>query len=357
MTDAAHYLTRADQIARLLKLKIENGEWIERLPPERQLAAQIGVARETLRKALAQLREEGVIEPKAQAGTLITLPDASRQRIGSKRVGILLLMKVTYATNRTLTWMSEVCRLLFQKGVDVEIHEQYRHKRGFFQRLDKVAPCDFWLMFYPTNQAVAWAVKNYPGRSLVAATVKKETGISSVDIHYRALCYHAVGRMIHYGHRHLVLILQHREWGADAESIAGFRQAIEHSGHANVTGEVVYHHGTPESLCALADRLLERKPRPTAWLVAVAPHFLTISMHLQRRGVAVPEEISLVSQDAEAWQHFALPEPTRYEANIQLLAKHTARYVLNGLRCRYRQAQEIRVIPELKPGKTLGPAP
>ena len=317
----------------------------------------MGVARETLRKALAQLKEEGVITSQAQAGTFINPYYCPQQRIGNKRVGILLLMKVAYATNRTLTWMSEVCRLLFQKGVDVEIHEQYRHKRGFFHRLDKMARCDFWLMYYPTNQAVEWAAGNHLGRSLVAATVKKETGISSVDIHYRALCYHAVGRMIHYGHRHLVLILQHREWGADAESIAGFRQAIEHSGHPDVTGDVVYHHGTPESLCALVDRLLERKPRPTAWLIAVAPHFLTISMYLQRRGVAVPEEISLVSQDAEAWQHFAYPEPTRYEVNIQLLARQTARYVLNGLRHRYRQAQEIRIIPELIPGKTLGPAP
>ena len=34
-----HYLSRPDQIARLLKKKIQNSEWMERLPAERQLAA------------------------------------------------------------------------------------------------------------------------------------------------------------------------------------------------------------------------------------------------------------------------------------------------------------------------------
>lgn len=45
----------------------------DRLPPESALSAELGVSRNTLREALAQLESEGLVERKRRVGTVITM--------------------------------------------------------------------------------------------------------------------------------------------------------------------------------------------------------------------------------------------------------------------------------------------
>lgn len=62
----------AIEIAQSLKSRIEAGEWAEhRIPPERDLAADFGVARNTIRRAMMMLREEGTIWRHVGRGTFI----------------------------------------------------------------------------------------------------------------------------------------------------------------------------------------------------------------------------------------------------------------------------------------------
>lgn len=63
----------AADIARTLKQRIEAGEWSEngRVPPERDLAIAHGVARNTIRRALNLLRQEGTISRHIGRGTFI----------------------------------------------------------------------------------------------------------------------------------------------------------------------------------------------------------------------------------------------------------------------------------------------
>ncbi|MGR3513154.1 MAG: FadR/GntR family transcriptional regulator [Paracoccaceae bacterium] len=61
-------------VATELRRSIEGGEFgrFERLPPSRTMAANLGVARNTLRDALYQLEKEGLIETRAGSGTYVT---------------------------------------------------------------------------------------------------------------------------------------------------------------------------------------------------------------------------------------------------------------------------------------------
>lgn len=69
------------QIAKLFRQRIERGEWRvgDRIPSLEELMAIYGVARSTLREALAQLETEGVIRRSRGSGTFIT-KDLSAQR-------------------------------------------------------------------------------------------------------------------------------------------------------------------------------------------------------------------------------------------------------------------------------------
>jgi DNA-binding FadR family transcriptional regulator len=64
----------ADDIARSLKVRIESGEWSDghRIPAERDLALDFGVARNTVRRAMDRLREEGAISRHVGRGTFVS---------------------------------------------------------------------------------------------------------------------------------------------------------------------------------------------------------------------------------------------------------------------------------------------
>ena len=66
----------SSDIASEMRRAIDDGTYrrFERLPPSRQLAASLGVARNTLRDALYQLEKEGLLETRAGSGTYITAP-------------------------------------------------------------------------------------------------------------------------------------------------------------------------------------------------------------------------------------------------------------------------------------------
>lgn len=61
------------KIGELLHREIAAGRWLpgERLPPESDLASNLGVAVGTLRKALAALEEEGLLERRQGSGTYV----------------------------------------------------------------------------------------------------------------------------------------------------------------------------------------------------------------------------------------------------------------------------------------------
>jgi DNA-binding FadR family transcriptional regulator len=63
----------AIDIANALRKRIEAGEWLEqgRIPPERDLADEFGVARNTVRRAVGLLEESGAVSRQVGRGTFL----------------------------------------------------------------------------------------------------------------------------------------------------------------------------------------------------------------------------------------------------------------------------------------------
>ncbi|HWL52277.1 MAG TPA: substrate-binding domain-containing protein [Chthoniobacteraceae bacterium] len=349
------YRPRSVQVAQYLRQMILAGDYGAKLPSERFLAAQHSVGRDTIRAALALLEEEGILASQGREGRRVRRAQAHRiAQPGS--VGLLVPMKMEQTTYRTLAWVDEIRRLLFQHRVRLEVYDGYFRRPGLFRKLATDVPHDCWILAFPSPKALAWQARHQLP-AVIAGTVDEEVGVPSVDIHYRALCRHAVGQLTQLGHRELVFILHRRQRGADQESILGLGEGVLAAGHPEMTLSIEYHNGSAADLCAVTDRLLQRTPRPTGWIVAVAPHFMTVMMRLLKHGVAIPGEISLISQDAEPWQSFSTPQPARYDANIRALAKQTARLVIRSLGGKPFATMAHRIIPDLIPGETLGPCP
>jgi DNA-binding GntR family transcriptional regulator len=59
------------QLAAILRDRITNGELTGRMPSERTLTQEYGLAHGTVRKAIALLRDEGLVETVAGLGTYV----------------------------------------------------------------------------------------------------------------------------------------------------------------------------------------------------------------------------------------------------------------------------------------------
>lgn len=66
----------ADEIAASLRKRIAAGQWAEtgRIPPERDLAREFNVARNTVRRAFELLREDGTVTRHVGRGTFVSIP-------------------------------------------------------------------------------------------------------------------------------------------------------------------------------------------------------------------------------------------------------------------------------------------
>ena len=64
----------AADIASQLRRSIQDGEYLpnDRLPPSRELAANLGIARNTLREAIYRLQDEGLLETRRGSGTIVS---------------------------------------------------------------------------------------------------------------------------------------------------------------------------------------------------------------------------------------------------------------------------------------------
>jgi DNA-binding GntR family transcriptional regulator len=67
------------QVADGLRRRIEAGEWTGRLPSEKTIAQEYGVAIGTVRKALALLRDEGLIRTDRGWGSYVTGSEPPRK--------------------------------------------------------------------------------------------------------------------------------------------------------------------------------------------------------------------------------------------------------------------------------------
>lgn len=371
------YQLRSTQIAEYLRERLQAGEWAGQLPGERVLAEQAGVSRRTVRAALETLQQEGWVAERSRQGTQVA---RKRRRRGSSdaragvranaiggggggssggraaSVGLLLPLEMEHLRHRTILWIDDLRRILYERGISMQVyHKQFAGNAtalAYFRKLAASVRHDCWVLPYSSPAMQRWCVGQRL-RAVIVGTLHEAGSLPHVDFNYRASCHHAATQMLRLGHRQLVFVLNRQERGGDIESRVGFLEGAGTAGGQDAVASVAHHDGTVADLCRLADRLLARSPRPTAWLIADPACFLTVQTHLLRQGIDVPGEVSLVCRDADPYLANCTPEPARYVFDIRSLAKSIARLV-QKVAAGQSTLESTFVIPNLIPGQTLG---
>jgi DNA-binding LacI/PurR family transcriptional regulator len=350
------------QTVAFLKAQTAADRWGEWLPPERALCEQLQVSRSTLRRAIAQLRREGLISAEHGSGNRVvgaTQPRRGR-RLRSHDVALLAPEPLERLRPTQALWIDELRAMLAERGCRLHVFhgQQYfrAQPRAALEKLVRQHPHGCWILTLASAASQQWFAQHGPP-CIVAGSCHAGIDLAFRDLDHRAMCRHAAGVLLGLGHRKLVLIAQQTpRLAGDIESAEGFLEGVRQSRHANATAAICHPDGTPAGIAQLLARLMRQTPAPTALLVANAFQCLAVVSGLTALSRRVPADVSIISRDDDAFLSFLMPEPARYVASPRAFARSLLHPVLELLENSAVTRRGVRLMPRFVRGASLAPA-
>jgi DNA-binding LacI/PurR family transcriptional regulator len=347
----------AMQVTEALRAEIAARTWSQDLPGERQLAERFQVSRKTVRKALAELRREGVLRTARGRGS--SLADRrARRRTPPPRIALLLPEPLEHSRPFTALWVNRLMGMLQEIGHPLQIFHGAKYfgasAARSLARLTAAHSARCWIIARSNRPLQEWfAASGHP--ALIAGSAHPGVPLPSVDVDHRALCRHSAALLLRHGHRRLALFLEPGGHGGDVESEQGFREGLAAAPDAPEPAVCSPQRAAAPVIRELR-RLLGRRQPPTGMLLSNSYSYLTVHSFLASVGLRVPQDISVVSRDEETFLRFMHPTPTYYATP----AGKFARALHQGLKrilAGDRTAFSIRIMPDLVKGDSVGPAP
>lgn len=334
---------------------IRSGRWRTHLPGERDLCASLQVSRPTMRAALKELELKGWLEVSQRRRRVIKMKAGRNDgNPGSKVVGVVASTPLRDMPPASLlvidTLRDHFTRMRWRMELVVEPSCYSGRPGKALEKLVRKVPAAAWLLMGSSAPMQHWFLESSIP-SLVLGTCPEEIALPSIDADYRAVCRHAGTLFLRRGHRRIAMVLPVSGTGGDLDSERGMREALQDQTKASLQ---VLRHRNKAHLCRLLDEALASGVRPTAYLIARAVHALTVTMHLMRRGVRIPEDAVVLSRDDESFLWHASPSLGRYAVDAEHFARRTARAMRELAESGTLAQRTIRLMPKLIPDESLG---
>ncbi len=344
-----------------LEEELRRGTWHRFLPGERELASLLQVSRMTLRDALARLEEEGLVTSGRGRRRMILSPPpstaAEEKEAASSRKEVVLLTPIPLQEMEfhLLTLIHLLTHSLSQHGIRLTVTVRascysQRPEKTLAQLAGELAP-DGWILFRVTEPMQHWFHQHAQPTVIIGNTFGSDT--PTFMSQHEAVSRHAAAQFRRLGHRHIAILLpQYKGTAATDRAIReGFSQA------APDLPITFYPHDRSRDgiLRTLGRTLLHRDI--TGILSVGGQYSLLILTHLLERGLRLPADLSLLIWGSDPSFQYLSPEPAYYDYPVARSAQALLRLVLRVLIHGENTRHFIRLLPDLKPGATLGPAP
>jgi len=328
------------QIYDILAKEIKDGVYNDApvLPSEKELCSRFCVERNTLRKALQILVDEGVIYKKPGYGTVLSGNAEATEKANHSlpkteflRKNILLITQEDYLQdngeyfhfrliNRIERRISEMGYNLIFKSVDLNgdfheiirhtmpvaiMYDSYVHTELYHEGLKTGLPCISINHFTPLMTSVV--SNNFDGAYSLAKTLFKA------------------------GHKHIAVITGKHNYQTNIERMSGLQKLYLKKGlpQSNITvfnGDWLFSSGVRAGEELLS---MKKSPRPTAVFALNDDMAYGCYSSIERAGLRVPEDISIVGFDKSDRYNSIFPMITTVDVNVDAMIEYSC-WILSG---------------------------
>jgi len=349
------------EVASVLHTEIGKGTWQEWLPSERELAETLHVSRNTLRSAIGQLEDEGVVQAVHPLGTRVVKGNRVPQpKQATRTVGLLSPDPIDLLRPNVALIIDELRARLADIGYRLRTHHGDRFFSGSaartLPRLVSKNPHDCWLLLLASEEVKSWFYTNGI-TCAVSGSCSAANALPFVDLDYRALSRHAAGQMISMGHRRLALFCERSDRTGIVESQRGFLEGIAASSVHGAVGQIATHQGSTAGIMKTLFQLFGNERSPTALLITNPNHFLLTHTALQHRDLKVPRDVSLICADDDPFLSFIHPIPSRYVFNAHTFARRLFKLIMLLVKGEVIAKKDGLIMPNYVKGSTLSQRP
>ena len=343
---------KSEQVYQLICEKIVSGELKpgSRIPPEKDLAAQIGVGCCTLRKALARLEEQRLVVRLRKQGTFIAAKGENPDKVELPK------MLVKPETQRNI---HHKILVLHREGVTDSSADIMRHTMRYADE-KKVEVAELPISFLSTgniNERLKWLKKQFFSGVIIAihsigidspllrlpdvlrVPVVLPFGMDSDSTFEQffvlsSMVRVAVFRSLYYlhrnGHRKIGILFRKMHSGKyppHLHNVQTHELEFLYADNPPVTDQA---EENQKSVCEAVDRLLKAEPELTA--IFCYNDFMAAAAleHLKETGKKVPDDISVMGYSADPMGGMVDPPLTSVSLFMKERARIALDFILNG---------------------------
>lgn len=359
-----------------LREGIASGRWGCMLPGELKLCEELHFSRNTIRKALNRLREEGVLGQASRgrrrslgAVAAATAAHSAGGFVGE--VGLIirevpgrsyLFHEYTSQTTRVYPPLSTIDAAIGVLREDLETagHALHIHRiesnvraRGI-RRIVSKSPAKVWILLGCPEHVHRWFC--HAGLPVVVmGPVYPKLDLPFAAYDNEAIGCHLASEFIRLGHRRVVVLQPDSLMLSFKEFADGIREVLERPPWRG-SMHLVAHSDSAESVRSSISKFLDARDRPTAIVTCDPVHVLPVFTCLIMHGLRVPADVAIVSRMADVVLGLIDAKIDSYRFDGIKLGRAVAEMALCLSRGESLSLRRRLILPERVRGDTLGPA-
>lgn len=308
-----------------IKSAIDSGHYSEKLPGERTLAKELNISYMTVRKAIDNLVQEGVLYRVPTKGTFVN--HSGIVRTATRNIGFFLDDRVEGAISSP--YYSLIFKALEREALKQNYHLIYfsnfndLNPQGSINKIDGIIISCFpriedRIQELKKRLPIVLIGNSAADKSIPSVIIDNFTGISDAMDYLWSL-----------GHRRIAFITGLLDSDVGKNRLKGYQSALNKFGISLDKSLIIEGNYSYDSGARAADSLLRRPERPSAILCSNDTMAIGAMKALREKGLNIPEEVSIVGFDDIAVAPQVYPPLTTVAAPIKEIAANSIKKLIS----------------------------
>ena len=347
--------TMLEQVVSHLREGILTGRWQGHMPGRDRLSRDLGVSPMTVVRALKILDEREGLVVSQGSGRQRLIRAGGQVKARSLRLGIL----AGEPGDLELGYVVELRHALEDAGHSVISASKFlldpkMTSRRLGHMMDQ-APADAWMAIAAPRETLEWL--STQGRQVLAIFGRRRgLPIASVGPDKSHAMIEATRQLLRLGHRNIVLLsrgMRRKPGPGLPEKL--FLAELQSHGIRPSPYHLPDWQETADGLHGLLDNLFQFTP-PSALLIDEAPLFVGVQQFLANRRILVPDQVSLVCNDASQDFAWCKPSVAHIHWESRPIVRRAVKWACNIARGKEDKTQTL-TPAKFVTGGTIGPCP